>query len=167
MGQRLNIEIKSKGKIVANCYYHWGAYTMTALQLTEEIINNFDSIQDNDDVKRAVKLLESIGAGYYDRNAGLIATDEEEIKDTRDWEEGRVTIDMDNKTFDFNVFFKGYDEEDTKDVLEEYPNIVRYDDFPLENIPFEKIDEYANMIYDINIESGYFMIGDKLYGIIE
>lgn len=55
MGQRLNIEIKSKGKVVANCYYHWSAYTMSALQLTKEIISNFDSIQDNDDIKRAVK----------------------------------------------------------------------------------------------------------------
>ena len=167
MGQRLNIEIKSKGKVVANCYYHWSAYTRSALQLTKEIISNFDSIQDNDDVERAVKLLESTGAGYSDRDAGLIATDEEEMNDTRYWEEGRVTIDMDNKTFDFNVFFKGYDEEDTKDILEEHPDIVRYDDFPLENIPFEKIYEYTNMIYDINIESGYFMIGDNLYGIIE
>lgn len=167
MGQRLNIEMKSKGKVVANCYYHWSAYTMTALQLTEEIISNFDSIQDNNDVKRAVKLLESTGAGYSDRNNGLIATTEEEMNDTRYWEEGRVTIDMDNKTFDFNVFFKGYDEEDTKDILEEYPDIVRYDDFPLENIPFEKIDEYTNMIYGIDSESGYFMIGDELYGIIE
>lgn len=167
MGQRLNIEMKSKGKVVANCYYHWSAYTMTSLQLTEEIISNFDSIQDNNDVKIAVKLLESTGAGYSDRNNGLIATTEEEMNDTRYWEEGRVTIDMDNKTFDFNVFFTGYGEEDTKDILEEHPDIVRYDDFPLENIPFEKIDEYTNMIYDINIESGYFMIGDKLYGIIE
>lgn len=167
MGQRLNIEIKSKGKVVANCYYHWSAYTRSALQLTKEIISNFDSIQDNDDVERSVKLLESTGAGYSDRNAGLIATSEEEMKDTRYWEEARVTIDMDNKTFDFNVFFKGYDEDDAKDILEEHPDIVRYDDFPLENIPFEKIDEYTNMIYDINIESGYFMIGDKLYGIVE
>ena len=167
MGQRLNIEMKSKGKVVANCYYHWSAYTRSALQLTKEIISNFDSIQDNDDVKRAVKLLESTGAGYSDRDAGLIATDEEKMKDTRYWEEGRVTIDMDNKTFDFNVFFKGYDEEDTKDILEEHPDIVRYDDFPLENIPFEKIDEYTNMIYGIDSESGYFMIGDELYGIIE
>lgn len=38
MGQRLNIEMKTKGKVVANCYYHWSAYTMTALQLTKEII---------------------------------------------------------------------------------------------------------------------------------
>lgn len=167
MGQRLNIEIRSKGKVVANCYYHWSAYTMSALRLTKEIINNFDGIQDNDDVKRAVKLLESTGAGYSDRNAGLIATSEEKMNDTRYWEEGRITIDMDNKTFDFNVFFKGYDEDGTKDILEEHPNIVRYDDFPLENMPFEKIDEYTNMIYDINTESGYFMVGDELYRTIE
>ena len=167
MGQRLNIEMKSKGKVVANCYYHWSAYTMTALQLTKEIISNFDSIQDNNDVKRAVKLLESTGAGYDNRNTGLIATSEEEMNDTRYWEEGRVTIDMYNKKFDFNVFFTRYDEDDINEILGEHPNIVKYDDFPLENIPFEKIDEYTNMIYDINTESGYFIIGDKLYGIIE
>ena len=107
MGQRLNIEMKSKGKVVANCYYHWSAYTMTALQLTKEIISNFDDIKVDDDVKRAVKLLELTGAGYSDRDNGLIATTEEEMNDTRYWEEGRVTIDMDNKIFDFNVFFKG------------------------------------------------------------
>ena len=33
MGQRLNIEIKKDSKVLANAYYHWSAYTSSALQM--------------------------------------------------------------------------------------------------------------------------------------
>ena len=140
MGQRLNIEIKSKGKILANSYYHWSAYSERSLELMKKIIDNFHEIQDDNEVIRAVKLLGLTGAGltreaiHYayknidnfdltvddgkglfsrylipmatDRNNGLINISDKEMQDTRYWEEGRITINTDNKTFDFNVLFK-------------------------------------------------------------
>lgn len=40
------------------------------------------------------------------RDEGLIGITEKEMDDTRRWEEGRITIDVTNKTFDFEVFGK-------------------------------------------------------------
>ena len=28
MGQRLNIEVVSRGNVIANSYYHWSAYSL-------------------------------------------------------------------------------------------------------------------------------------------
>ena len=38
MGQRLNIEILKDGDCIANCYYHWGAYTSPTIHLVKEIL---------------------------------------------------------------------------------------------------------------------------------
>ena len=36
MGQRLNLEIRKKGKPLANAYYHWSAYTGSSYALVEQ-----------------------------------------------------------------------------------------------------------------------------------
>lgn len=41
MGQRLNIEIVNGETSLANCYYHWSAYTSSALGLTRQIIDAY------------------------------------------------------------------------------------------------------------------------------
>lgn len=118
MGMRLNIEIKKKGedKILANCYYHWSAYTMSALKMAQEIasriqVGSFDD--EKNDVYKAIKLLQITGAGleekeydlikdedkkYFsisqDRNNGLIAFTEKSMKETRTWQEGILTIEL-------------------------------------------------------------------------
>ena len=40
MGQRLNIEIKKDSKVLANAYYHWSAYTSSALQMLPKSIDS-------------------------------------------------------------------------------------------------------------------------------
>ena len=40
MGQRLNIEIKKDSKVLANSYYHWSAYTSSALQMLPKSIDS-------------------------------------------------------------------------------------------------------------------------------
>ena len=40
MGQRLNIEIMSGEKVLANAYYHWSAYTASAAELTKIILGD-------------------------------------------------------------------------------------------------------------------------------
>ena len=129
MGQRLNIEIMSGEKTLANAYYHWSAYTASAAELTKIILET--PVDETEPlIWQAIHLLEATGAGVpsyekdlilrnevlssdeigklqacTDRNYGLIAVTEEEIQRTRSWEEGRVTIHLDSKTVDFNVFF--------------------------------------------------------------
>lgn len=44
MGQRLNLEIKNNGHRIANCYYHWNAFTSCAMELATNFISTFDDL---------------------------------------------------------------------------------------------------------------------------
>lgn len=72
MGQRLNVEIAKNGDILANAYYHWDAYTYTAIQKTERIIRDYLDIygiplkyypDEITDLEIATRLLIMTGAG--------------------------------------------------------------------------------------------------------
>ena len=63
MGQRLNIEIRKNDEVLANAYYHWSGYTSSSIELTSEILKNIDNVNFDNDVVKAVKLLEITGAG--------------------------------------------------------------------------------------------------------
>ncbi len=132
MGQRLNIEITNGDKTLANSYYHWSAYTDSSLELTRMILNAMSEISaDDSDLVKAVKLLEVTGAGFNDaelerinknpdkyavpedllipctdRNEGLLAVTFAGIEETRNWEEGRVEIDIENKRVSFDVIWQ-------------------------------------------------------------
>lgn len=201
MGQRLNIEIKSKGKVLANSYYHWSAYSERALQLAKEIIDNIDEIQDDNEIIRAVKLLGLTGAGltreaiHYayknienfdlagdngkgifsrylipmatDRNNGLINISDKEMQDTRYWEEGRITINIDRKTFDFDVLFK----MPIMTFIKEYDDVkiknLKESPFNLENIPFNKIDELMKFVETTQeTNNGDFKLNNEEIGIL-
>ena len=114
MGQRLNIEIRKEDKVLANAYYHWSGYASRSLDLTSEILKNIDNVNFDNDVAKAVKLLEVTGAGLtksefgllsddirniafksaIDRNSGLIAISEKGMSNTQFWEEARVEIHL-------------------------------------------------------------------------
>ena len=193
MGQRLNIEIKKKDKVLANCYYHWSGYSQTSLDLTKKIIDGFDKYKDeNNDVLKAIKLLQETEAGLtreaihylyknienfdistgtkgmfgtYDyilvrnRNDGLLEITEEGMEENRKWEEGRITINIDEQTFDFDVLYHAHYE----DEVEKYSNY----DGELKNIPFNKIDEFIETVNTIiETTNGYFKIGDEAYWLI-
>lgn len=74
MGQRLNIEIKKADKVLANCYYHWSAYSNASVNLALEIIKDFKYVEEhcikdpvtNKDVLFAIRLLERTGAGLQE-----------------------------------------------------------------------------------------------------
>ena len=119
MGQRLNIEIHENGELLANSYFHWSAYTSSAIELTREALSVYDSIITNNPIQKAVRMLEETGAGIREeelhdvvlkndrllnqlrfsrlsnsRNQGFIHVLEDAMYRTRDWDEGRVTIDI-------------------------------------------------------------------------
>lgn len=139
MGQRLNIEIKEKGKVIANAYYHWSAYTGSSMELVKTIINKLDTINYDNSIVRAIKLLETTGSGLDNdelrfvnkyipnaekynfapttgRNDGLTAVSEEGIEETEMWEEQRVEINIDTKRILFDVLWV----VDKEEYLEEY-----------------------------------------------
>lgn len=196
MGQRLNIEIKKKGedKILANCYYHWSAYTGSALELTKEIISNSINLQKNDtDTMKAIKLLQSTGAGLTEenynalseedkkycqlaqnRNLGLISFTEKGIEDTRKWEEGRVVIEFDfnsdyvitpNVNIDFGVYW-GDTLEDKKEYDEDFDenNLIEFD-FDLSNMSLQDLMLFDSKIGEIedNYDGNFKIKGNKEY----
>lgn len=124
MGQRLNIEIINDNGILANCYYHWSGYTLASIDLLKQIIEEIgrkESIKGN--VEEAIALLRHTGAEFNHeaweeafkeglvlsseapqckgRTCGLIAVTANSMRETRKWEEGRITINLDQLTFLF------------------------------------------------------------------
>ena len=182
MGQRLNIEIKINGEVQANAYYHWSGYTSSALNLTELILEQYEDFLDRIEPKlSAIRLLETTGAGltpeelekakeeYSEvtfgkcngRNSGLIAISEEGMNETRLWEEGRVTIDFDKETIDFNVWSTW----DKKEYLEEYGKLpekeINDSDFNI--MTFEELIKFSEK-YTIDLA---FVHNDLVYVAIE
>lgn len=179
MGQRLNIEILDGEKLLANAYYHWSAYTSSAINLTAQIINTFYTshvVRKTDTRTTAIRLLESTGAGYdaeerfrieqsedeflknltvndcIDRNRGILSVTDEGMNNTRSWEEGRVSIDISSEL----VYFDVYSEIEDKDWDEYYddwhPVLVDEDSFKWSDfeIPFVDISEFAKAVSKID-----------------
>lgn len=136
MGQRLNVEIISKGRTIANVYMHWSAYTSSSLDITKDFITVFSDIKSEDlenlsEIYRRIKIAalgssvtpdevnrlkdthpEITAMDNVNRNDGLISFTEEGIEENRNWEEGRVSIDIENKTVDFRVYYDNTNEDD-------------------------------------------------------
>lgn len=182
MGQRLNIQIQRGETILANAYYHWSAYTGSALELLKTIHENWDKLSNEEnDIIRAVRLLEATGAGLtqeelfnvdilgqgfvpqnveINRNDGLIAVSPEGIAETNDWAEGGAIIDLDDAMVSFDVFY-AYD--DRKHILSDYEEDEIADlpelDFQLDMSSFKL--EHAGVIASALDESGEFVFKTK------
>lgn len=88
----------------------------------------------------------------------LYGITEEDIKETRYWEEGRVTIDIERQTVDFDVIHKyttedlekDYDEEERKEL------VIKEINRDFKNIPFGDIFELKAFIDKANYNSQYY-----------
>lgn len=172
MGQRLVCTIKTNKKTLCNIYFHWSAYTYSALLETKKII---DCIYNNKDeterelLLRLIRFCEENGGGIsgaddefeyiqnlypnqtfktddYSRNAGLIALSEKGMSDLQSWSEADVFINIDTDQVDFCVY-SGYD--NIKEYIEERKSWDdEFDESELSNIP----------TFDFDL--GYFNIND-------
>lgn len=168
MGQRLNLEIVDNREVLANAYYHWSAYTGSAIELTEAAIGAFyDAPADISQLGLAVFMLQKTGAGIYseedcriaedatgkfkgiefrdarDRNCGLLSVTKVGIESTEQWEEGRVTINIEDETVDFGVAWT-YTADEYNDDMEDddaFDMLPRYD-CQMCGVP---IDEFCNI----------------------
>ena len=209
MGQRLNIEIRRRkdNKVLANSYYHWSAYTSSSLHLAEEIIENIYEVirkeKVSDEIK-AIQLLQTTGAGLMEdeynklneedkkycslatnRNLGLISFTDEGMEETRKWEEGRLTrdIDFDDKDYDFYgnknlVDFEVYFQIDEEEINESYEeeiksgkldlnNLTEFE-FSLEEMTLNDIRLFMSKLDEIENNNGLFRVKgiDLIYQII-
>ena len=130
MGQRLIISIETMGEPVAKLYYHWSAYTVSALYETKKVV---DCIYNHEDesVKelqlRLIRFCEQNGGGIrgddyefeyirnvfpnetfktdnYSRSYGLIAISEKGMDELQSWSEGDVIINLDEDDINFGVY---------------------------------------------------------------
>lgn len=158
MGQRLVVTIQNEGRDIAAIYYHWSAYTHSALYETRKIINciynHLDETEDQillklirfveDDggcIRGSEKEHKYIQSLYPDekfkdegsRNNGLIALSEDGIRDLQSWSEGDVYIQLDNDMVDFRVY-SGY--ESLEEYIEERKSWDNtFDEEEFKNIP--------------------------------
>ena len=164
MGQRLNLEIVNNNGVLANSYYHWSAYSGSAIELTEAVLSAFyDSPEDISQLGLAVFMLQETGAGIYseererinadesglyngiefqnsrDRNCGLLSVTQVGIDDTERWEEGRVTVNIENETVNFDVVWECTAEEYNDDMEDEdaFDELTECD-VSFEDIPFDE-----------------------------
>lgn len=121
MGQRLVITIHAFDEDIAKIYYHWSAYTTSALQEAKDIIDNvnwFDVTNKDELILRITRQLEECGGGVnirdreafkkkypnetfkddINRNYGLIAITDDGMGELEYWSEGDLTIDFDEET---------------------------------------------------------------------
>lgn len=176
LGQRLNIELYYNDEPLANAYYHWGGYSLTALELASMVVSNIDNVKESNNTLKAIRLLEKTGAlltreeitkaeslGFNEdfkeavsRNEGLIAITKKGMKETRYWAESDVDIHIDSKTIYFSPYM-----EHTKDYFIEELSCdyeVSYDELPespvmiLEDgcIEFEELDYVRQQVLDIS-----------------
>jgi len=170
MGQRLNIEIVNNERVLANSYYHWSAYTSSSIGLTKHILENFEKIKDLPPLKTAISLLQFTGAGFNEsemkaalnileladfkinettgRNDGLISASEKGIKETEQWEECRVTINIESKSINFNVFSESTKEEYFEDYEVEKDTVIEDLPFDIANIKFDEFDNFSKIFED-------------------
>lgn len=173
--------------MLANSYYHWSGFSNSAVNLVIQIIQNYEYIKKynveeyirNQDLLFAIRLLEETGAGLENtniarnilkdetmnlklkkcdgRDEGIIAITEEDIKETRRWEEGRVSIDIENKTINFDVIRELTAEELKNDYNEEEIKELNIKEInrSFKNILFEDIFELKAFIDKANYKEEY------------
>lgn len=142
MGQRLVITIHAFDEDIAKIYYHWSAYTTSALQEAKDIIDNvdwFNSTSKDELILRITRQLEKCGGGVnirdreefkkkypnetfkdgIDRNYGLIAITDDGMEELEHWSQGDLTIDFDTeKVYNDVMFTYESDEEFKQDRLD-------------------------------------------------
>ncbi len=196
MGQRLVISIIKDDERIANIYYHWSAYTASALYEAKKLIDSgvFDEECSTKELQlKLIRQIESFGGcidGGKDseeykkisdmfpnetfkengsRNEGLIALSEDGMDKIEGWAEGTVDINLDNDYIYNSVY--------NVETLEEYNDWRdKEDQKKLEDIP-ERTDFNINSIPfgDLedtidrlkNIEGYEFRQGDMIYELIE
>ena len=165
MGQRLVISVETMGEPIAKLYYHWSAYTASALHETKKVVKCIYNHQDEtikDLQLRLIRFCETNGGCIRgngaeieyiqkmfpnetfisdgSRNCGLIAISEKGMEELQEWSEGDVIIDIDNDLINFYVY---WGHESLEDYIE---SRIEWDD-DFEGITLEDI---PNIGYDLD-----------------
>ena len=124
MGQRLCISIENHGGTACNVYYHWSAYTFSAIEELLPIIEGFEEdgiTAESDEYAIAASIEHHTIALPHDsraadRNNGLIAVSDDAATMQFLWRaaEYSIVVDLTTNTFSFDVVTT-YDLDDADD----------------------------------------------------
>ena len=173
MGQRLVVSIQNNGKELATVYYHWSAYTVSALWETSKLVRCIFNHKDETEEElklRLIRFCEENGGGIncnaeefeyieslypgevfkkegYSRSEGLIDLSEKGRAESHGWSEGDVEIYIDEERINNGVFgwFTDYETycEEVKSWGEDYEDDI---------MKFEDIPDIGYDLGDIAIE---------------
>lgn len=174
MGQRLVVTINHMGEDLCKLYYHWSAYSFSALKETQDIVNCIYNHEDETKEQlllRLIRFCEANGGGIdggeesdefkyiqslypneifikdgYSRSRGLIALSEKGMEQMQDWSEGDITIDLDEESI-YNGVFCYYES------LEEYNREMQECDDEFEPQTLDDITDIGYDLGDIAIEN--------------
>lgn len=178
MGQRLNLSINKNGKVLANCYYHWSGYTNAAMEKVRQALDILEDQEGEIGVKEAILALKETGAGIDAKNAqdyikpdkeihrdnGIIATTEDDIKETEMWSECEIIIDIGTRKVNLIDAITEYDEEDIQEYLDiDTATLNRLEVEDLESVDIDNF-WYPQDFFE---ENSLFKYKDGFYGIIE
>lgn len=171
MGQRLVVTIEKNDKELAKIYYHWSAYTYSALYETDKILGciyNHKDETESEMLLRLIRFCEENGGGIdgikeefdyiqglypnekfktedISRSNGLIVLSEKCMADMQKWSEGDVFINLDTDKVDFCVY-SGY--EDLDEYIEERKSWD--DDFDEKEMDSIPTFDFCLGMFDVN-----------------
>lgn len=180
MGQRLVVTVKNNGKDLAKIYFHWSAYTVSALMEARRIVDCIceeDYKTEKELQLRLIHFCEESGGGIdggsdspefkyiqnmfpnetfksegINRTYGLIALSENGMNDLQNWSEGDLDIILDEDLIINYVYF-GYDNfEEYKENRSDWD-----DDFDKDM----KLEDVPDIGYDL-CEIGFDEIDDVI-----
>lgn len=180
MGQRLVVTVKNNGKDLAKIYFHWSAYTVSALMEARRIVDCIceEDYKTEKELKlRLIHFCEENGGGIdggsdspefkyiqnmfpnetfksegINRTYGLIALSENGMNDLQYWSEGDLGIILDEDLI-INYVYCGYDNfEEYKENRSDWD-----DDFDKDM----KLEDVPDIGYDL-CEIGFDEIDDVI-----
>ena len=117
----------------------------------EEWLKKPSEIKEAQKLYPAEKFKDCVG-----RNLGLLSISESGIKETRFWEEGRISIDLTTRKVNYNVLFDYKKEDYTKEERKELTFVKT--DLDLANLSFEQVYKLYDLIIENKDYYGYHMV---------
>ena len=194
MGQRLVINIIEDNKRIANIYYHWSAYTVSALVEAKDLINSgvFAGNSGKALQLNLIRYIESVGGcidGGADseeyqaisemfpdevfkadgsRNAGLIAITPDGMEQLESWAEGILEINLDTDMIYNSVYcladLEEYNSWWDEEDQKKLEDIPERTDINIDSIPFGDLEDMIDRLY--NIKGFVFRQGEEIYELI-
>lgn len=196
MGQRLIVTVRSIGEDICKMYFHWSAFTISALAEVRDMMAEFPMETKSKDeailyfIKYCEKNGGGISGGYgskewdyitskypnekfkgsnINRNQGLISISKEDMDDTQHYSEGDIIINLDDMTVHNEVFFSYSNIDEYNQVLIDRGNdLVTLDDIPkVREIGDFDLADIDDVIATLETLSGFVCRnGNEIYELI-